>query len=243
VPHAYHDWVDRRRLKDTLSVYKVAITMHAPFTDLNPANPFEPVRGAVSRTLREFVDFAGELNAVRVTFHPGSVHSGALVPESLKDATELFRGMVKEAGTSLSINLENQARSHSPYHYPLGTDGESIDLLLSRVEGIQYTLDTGHAHVSGVSPMKLFERFKGKLTEVHLHDNRGEADEHLCPGEGTADLKGTMEKITPTDAFVCLEMNPFKYSAEEVVSAAKRLRDGKLFETRDRETSTARSNV
>lgn len=229
VPHAYHDWVDRKRLKDTLSTYSFTTTMHAPFTDLNPATPFEPVKGAIARTLKDFVKFATEMGAVRVTFHPGSVHNGALVRQSIEDAVKLLRILVKEADGSLAINVENQASSRSPYHFPLGSDIESMGVLLSSIEGTYHTLDAGHAHASGVDPFAFYNRFREKVTEVHLSDNGGAADEHLIPGHGTAKLREFLEEISKTDVFVCLELNPFKYLPEEVMAVAGRLKHGNLY--------------
>ncbi len=229
VPHAYHDWVDKKRLKDVLSTYSFTVTMHAPFSDLNPAAPFEPVRGAVTKTLKEFIRFADHLGASKVTIHPGSVHSNALVHKSVEDAAGLISQLVKEAGGRFDINVENQAKSRSEYHFPLGSDSESIEVLLSNIEGAGYTLDTGHAHVNGGDPIELYERFRQKLTEVHLSDNDRTADEHLIPGRGTAKLGELLERISGTDVLVCLELDPFKYSPEEVIRTGTELKRGSLF--------------
>ncbi len=219
VPHAYHGWVDKKRLKDVLSTYDFTVSMHAPFTDLNPATPFEPVKGAVTKTLRDFVRFSGDLGAVRVTFHPGSVHSGALVRQSIEDVVILLRELVQESNGSPVINIENQVRSRSHYHFPVGGEAESIDALLTSVPGTSYTLDTGHAHVSGDDPSRLLGRFRKDVSEVHLSDNDGSADEHLVPGRGTARLGEFVRMLEGTDILVCLELNPYKYSAEEVLNA------------------------
>ncbi len=228
VPHAYHDWVDKKRLKDTLSTYAFTTAVHAPFTDLNPATPFEPVKSAVAKTLKSYVKFAEHLGAVRVTLHPGSVHNGALVHQSMEDAVVLLRQLVKEADGTLQINVENQVSSRSPYHFPLGSNAEAISNLLSNVEGVHYTLDTGHAHVSGIDPLALFDRFSDSVTEVHFHDNGGNVDEHFVPGQGSAGLREFLGRVAATDAFVCLELNPFKYSPEEVIQTVDKLKRGTL---------------
>jgi sugar phosphate isomerase/epimerase len=224
VPHAYHGWVNKRQLKDVLSNYSFTVTMHAPFTDLNPATPFEPVKGAVTKTLKEFVNFASDVGAARVTFHPGSVHSGVLVPQSVEDVVGLLRQLVRESSGRLVINIENQARTHSHYDFPVGSDAESIITILANVEGSSYTLDSGHAHANGEEPLRVYERLKDSVTEVHLSDNNGKSDDHLIPGQGTANLKGLLDRIGGTDTLVCLELNPHKYAADEVLKAADELR-------------------
>ncbi|MFC2106618.1 sugar phosphate isomerase/epimerase family protein, partial [Candidatus Bipolaricaulota bacterium] len=42
------------------------------------------------------------------------------------------------------------------------------------------------------------ERYAGQLSHLHLHDNHGERDDHLLPGEGTVDwarVLGVLEEI------------------------------------------------
>ena len=225
VPHAYPDWTDRERLKDTLSTYDMTVTLHAPFTDLNLATPFQPIRGAVAKTLEEFVRFGANLGASLVTAHPGSVHNRALIPESASNSVEILRGMVKEAGGRLSVCIENQASSKSKYHFPLASTVESLELMLAEVEGTRFTLDTGHAHISGLDPLTLAVRAGSKLAEIHLHDNAGVKDDHLIPGEGTANFTGLFDKISQSDVLLCLELNPHRYSPERIMSAALEIKE------------------
>ena len=51
---------------------------------------------------------------------------------------------------------------------------------------LRFCFDTGHAHVeSGVGPG--FELMRERVVTTHIHDNRGEKDEHLLPYEGSID--------------------------------------------------------
>jgi len=225
IPHAYHEWVDRKRLKDLLSTYDASVTMHAPFTDLNPAVPFQPVKAAVTKTLGEFIRFGDYLSASRITIHPGSVNNEALVPKSVENAVSTLRELVRVSDGRLEVNAENQVKSQSPYHFPLGSNLESVDILLAEVEGVHLTLDTGHAHVSGIDPSALYERFQDVVTEIHLNDNNGSTDDHLSPGRGTARLKGVLEKLVGRDIAVCLELNPHVFEPDEVMREARALKE------------------
>ncbi|MBI3841154.1 MAG: sugar phosphate isomerase/epimerase, partial [Thaumarchaeota archaeon] len=118
------------------------------------------------------------------------------------------------------INIENQTKSKSRYHFPLASTEESIDLLLANVEGTRFTLDTGHAHVNNLDPLALSERVGPKLAEIHLNDNTGASDDHLIPGEGNAPLDKLLDRLAPTDALVCLELDPHRYDEEKVIRAA-----------------------
>lgn len=227
VPHAYPSWTDQRMIRDTLSPYRMTITTHAPFTDLNPASPFQPVKGAIEKTLEDFVDFSASLGASIVTMHPGSVHNEGLVGQSMASSMATLRKMVRAAGGRLKVNVENQAPSHSKYHFPLASTPESLGQILAEEEGLGFTLDSGHAHAAGASPAALAERFGSRLTEVHLSDNGGASDDHLIPGEGTADLQSLMNQIQGTDVLVCLELDPHRYSQDEAIRAAKAVKASK----------------
>jgi sugar phosphate isomerase/epimerase len=226
VPHAYPDWVEKGRIKDALSSYDMVLTMHAPFTDLNPSNPFQPMKGAVEQTLENFVKFSEYLGARIITVHPGSVHNEGLVPMSAQTSVGVLRKMVKSSEGRMKINAENMTRSKSKYHFPLGSTVESLELMLSDVEGLQFTFDTGHANVNGQNLASLAERFGPKLTEIHLNDNAGASDDHLIPGNGTANTQGVLEKVAGKDILVCLELDPHRYSPEEILRASTAIRNG-----------------
>lgn len=223
-PHAHPGWTDKKALKDALSTYNLLVTLHAPFTDLNPASPFQPVKGAVEKTLESFVSFGDYLGATIITIHPGSVHNEALVPTSAESSVGTLRKMVKVSGGRLTINVENQTKSKSKYHFPLASTGESLELILAEVERLGFTLDTGHAHVNGQSPLSLAQRAGPKLTEVHLSDNGGASDDHLIPGEGTADLNSLLHEISGKDILVCLELDPHRYTSDAVLHAASEIK-------------------
>jgi len=218
-PHALPGWVDKRALTEALSTYHMTITMHAPFTDLNPANPFQPVRGAVERALEEFVQFSDSLGARVITVHPGSVHNEAMVPDSAANAASVLHTMVKAADGRLAISVENQTKSKSKYHYPLGSTAESLRALVEAVDGLRFTLDTGHAHASAQVCDDFLQVAGPKLVEVHLSDNAGASDAHLVPGEGTASLGKLMGMLAGSDVFVCLELNPHIYAPQQVLAA------------------------
>lgn len=224
VPHAYPSWVAQETVRDALSPYDMTITMHSPFTDLNPASPFQPVKGSIERTLEDFVHYSASIGAKIVTVHPGSVHAEGLVNQSMSSSMAALRKMIRAAGGRLKINVENQTKSHSQYHFPLASTRESLDLILAEEEELGFTLDSGHAHAAGEDSAALAERFTSRLTEVHLSDNKGVSDDHLIPGEGTAGIAGLMKTIEGKDIFVCLELDPHRYSAAEVVRAATTVR-------------------
>lgn len=67
-------------------------------------------------------------------------------------------------------------------------------------DNVGICFDAGHCHAHFKDKFD-FEKFKNKIFAVHLHDNFGEADEHLIPFDGTADW-----------SWVCSGLNSAEYS-------------------------------
>jgi len=56
---------------------------------------------------------------------------------------------------------------------------------------LNFCFDIGHAHMTkGIAAE--FEIMKDRIRSTHIHDNDGESDSHLFPGQGTIDWKHAM---------------------------------------------------
>jgi len=52
-----------------------------------------------------------------------------------------------------------------------------------------FCLDVGHAHAfSGLAPRAWVQRLGPRIVHLHVHDNSGDDDRHLPPGEGSIDF-------------------------------------------------------
>lgn len=59
---------------------------------------------------------------------------------------------------------------------------------------VKFCFDIGHAHIEGgVEPG--LELLRDRVVSVHVHDNHGDKDEHLPPGEGTIDWDGAFRAL------------------------------------------------
>jgi len=91
--------------------------------------------------------------------------------------------------------------------------------------GLNYAFDTGHANMNeGVEPA--FELMKARIRSTHLHDNDGQADQHLFPFEsqgGTVDWKRTMELFrgTPGQFPLVLELKESPEIAHPIETAVR----------------------
>ena len=65
----------------------------------------------------------------------------------------------------------------------LGTPERLVQFLQYSRLGVKVCLDTGHAHLTqGLH--QAFEVLRPHIASTHVHDNRGEKDEHLMPFDG-----------------------------------------------------------
>ncbi len=81
----------------------------------------------------------------------------------------------------------------------------------TRLTNVKLCFDTGHAHLeSGVAAG--LEAIRDLVVTTHIHDNRGERDDHVLPYEGTIDWNSALAAL-PTDV-------PFVFELKEPAAAA-----------------------
>jgi sugar phosphate isomerase/epimerase len=78
----------------------------------------------------------------------------------------------------------------------LSRPGSLVNLIEEDLESaeIGICLDFGHAHMEG-DLVDAIEVASGHLAAVHVHDNRGRADDHLLPFEGTIDWPAALTAV------------------------------------------------
>jgi sugar phosphate isomerase/epimerase len=118
----------------------------------------------------------------------------------------LHLGMSNEAWTDAALEHSLTAIEHlKAFATPLGvkllienlrnevTTPERLLAILriGHFDSVGVCFDAGHANISEAGIAATFELLKGRIAEVHLHDNHGTKDEHLWPASGTERSKGT----------------------------------------------------
>jgi sugar phosphate isomerase/epimerase len=77
----------------------------------------------------------------------------------------------------------------------------------THLKDLKLCIDVGHAHMeTGVA--SAFELMRERLVTTHIHDNRGEKDEHLLPYEGTIDWDALLGMLStaPQELPIVLEL-------------------------------------
>jgi|APSaa5957512622_1039677.scaffolds.fasta_scaffold00284_14 sugar phosphate isomerase/epimerase/protein-tyrosine-phosphatase len=179
-----------RELKQTamdtgLAIYSVhAASCDAPLPGKNRWDRF-----GLDLT-KAYIDLAVDLGAQVVVVHSRPV------PE---DNAEEHTALLTEAFAELQefvlplpciIAWENLSRG-------LTADAHLAQLQALNPGAFGFVLDTGHAHIPGNTD-EFLAGCGQRLCDLHLHDNNGNADSHLLPGEGTFPWRGFIEKLTQT---------------------------------------------
>ena len=143
--------------------------------------------------LRREVDFVQSVGGRTLVIHP--VCLGLKRPGDRMDVSEIRRIAEYAAARDVRLAVENVRDSIWILDRVLdevGDDPEETNL------GI--CIDAGHAHLShdaGREPVcEYLERYADPMVHLHLHDNAGERDEHLAPGEGTIDWQRALATLT-----------------------------------------------
>ncbi len=179
------------KIKEIMETTHLAISVHAPFTDLNIGSLNDPIYRESIRQMQLCVTKAADITDV-VTIHPPGYVSpphGRLVPQKVWN---LHKEALREIGATgidtggVRVCLENMPKipdflcMEADEHYGM----------IEGVDGIHATVDLGgHANTTG--QVKSYLDCIGTATHMHIHDNRGRSDEHLALG-GQAALTGML---------------------------------------------------
>ena len=174
---------------------------------------------------RDEIDFAERVGARLLVLHP--ITLGLVDSSDRIDVPEILR--IAEYGGVRGVRLAVENVCDSVWMLDrvleeVGDDPESTNL------GI--CVDVGHAHMSrdaGRDPVSNYlERYAGQLVHLHLHDNHGQSDEHLVPGEGTIDWPRALRTVVEIgfSGTVVLEVHPTlgNSASEAIEQGLRRLR-------------------
>lgn len=173
-----------RHLGGTFANAGLAVTVHAPFLDLNPGAADPLVHRITARRYRQALQASLQLGARLVVFHPGyDVWRYGEQQQLWLDQNLKFWPPLLELAASggCRMTLENIF--------------EPEPLLLARLLNtlaspwLGHCFDVGHWRLfASVSTEDWFSSLGGQLLHLHLHDNFGVRDDHLPMGEGSIDF-------------------------------------------------------
>jgi len=189
----HFDYTDRANLRDIAGWFNTSgvslLSLHSPmFSDYEWGASGSPPVNVVDNDKRRRIDSMDEIKR--------AMEMAELLP---------FRFLVQHIGTG-SESWDPRKFDHAltalehlrAFARPLGitilvenmpnelSTPEKLDELLtaSHFDDVGVCFDVGHAHVMS-NVTDAFARLKPRIRSTHLHDNRGDRDAHLWPGDGT----------------------------------------------------------
>lgn len=181
-------------------------TFHAPFEELSPGARDEEARKLTVRRLRQAIGLAPVFRPLGIVLHGGYYDwLFDFAPERWLSAARRTFGEVAEAAEAVGVDLfvEN-VFDEVPDHL----------LALHRAVGskrLGFCFDAGHATLFSRLPVpKWLDAFGKNVREMHIHDNRGQRDDHLPAGEGSINFRGVLLAAIDAGASPILTIEPHR---------------------------------
>ena len=106
--------------------------------------------------------------------------------DAAMSSIEHLRAFAKPLGVRLLLeNIPNE----------MSTPDRLLELLhVAHFDDVGICFDLGHANIMS-NVAAAFETMRAQIWSTHVHDNQGQDDSHLWPGEGTIDWNNAMELL------------------------------------------------
>ena len=196
-------------------------TIHGPFMDLNPGSSEALLRQATMHRFRQALDAAAILKPLVMVLHPGydKWRYGSSQDSWLKNSIDNWQEVRDRAeALALTIAVENIFEE----------EPSTLRALLEAIDSpnIRHCFDVGHWNLFGTIGLEeWFGELGSFIAETHIHDNRGEKDDHAPLGEGDIDFDlffRLMEEYAP-DAAWTIEAHSREALERSLVNEIERL--------------------
>lgn len=169
-----------KELHTKLKDRNIPCTVHGPYMDLSPGGFDRSVRAITKDKLKRTAEIACLVDARACVCHPGydrwrfDGNQQLWLDGSIETWTEVL-GVAKDGPP---IVLENIFEEEPSTFIAL------FDYFKNK--NLWYCFDTGHFNLFSKVPLDTWlTPLKGRIKEVHLHDNHGTSDDHLPIGRGS----------------------------------------------------------
>ena len=172
--------------------------------------------------LKRVIDVADDLPYARLILHMGGARETA-DPRKRDAAFSSLEHLILHAHhAGVTICVENTMSEMGDPSYLRTFVDET------RLTGLRFNFDIGHANLSDFPDderlEKSFSPLRDLVSSVHLHDNRGEKDEHIPPYDGTIDWPAAIKLLkTAAEPNLPLVLELKEKTGPEAPSAAEQL--------------------
>lgn len=200
------DILTPQRRRDALALAQsldVQLIVHASFASINICFINEHTRAESVRQLKREIELAHDLESDVITIHPGTPcgHFRWYPKEYFWDMLKRSYAELLEFAEPLGVRIctENIDRCF------VGLD-EDVARIIEDMDSVHFglTFDFGHYNlIYNDLPLKertartraALERFRDRIWVLHIHDNRGQRDDHDALGTGEIDYDVLMPEV------------------------------------------------
>lgn len=203
LPMTQPDWKDWiKRQKELCDELGLPITQgHAHYYSSKQNREFTPLEREVhiSKMMRD-IEAAGICRIPWLVFHPATSYDSAGYSrrETLKNETERFKRFGEMAAKhGVGIAIENIGRTKSGDKLFGTTTEELLELLDCLGDDNLFGIcwDTGHGNLHKINQPEAIRQMGKRLKALHIHDNRGEKDEHQLPYLGNIEWEPLLRTL------------------------------------------------
>lgn len=181
--------------------YNLDYTLHCPLTDLNLSSFREKIRKVSLDFVEDIVKTADKVHANLVVLHPGYCVFKSDYEKATKSLITSLKGLNDiQKEYSINITIENMPS------YNMFMFREPNDEIMGNLGNLGITFDIGHSFLNNNIEDFLSDGIIEKIAHIHIHDNNGEFDEHLCVGNGKIDFEKYMPLLKKINCIKMIEM-------------------------------------
>jgi len=199
-------WYEKiKQHKKIIEKFSGRISIHGPFVGIRQTHRDYLLKEAVKKRMQMTYEMAKELKPQVLVMHSGingDIKKWNLEDFWLEETTNFWKKEIKRyENDGIKIVIENLVE-------------ETPEILIELCDAVNsdffaLCLDTGHMNVfSELSPSDWTKKMGNRLQYVHLHDNKGESDEHLPIGKGNIDFDNFFNSVkNRDDIIIALELD------------------------------------
>lgn len=184
---------ETKTFKSLLRQRELAVDwLHAPFYQPTLYVADSEKRAVSMGAIKTSITIASELEAetIIVHTHDPDFPKDFMNDDTFKRLSSAFSALVDFAQPyGVKVAIENLEEPYSQ---------ELLDKLLAEINGLAFCFDIGHAFLGKTMDYYL-PKYIDRLSALHIHDNHGEKDEHLIPGQGLIDFNSFFRMLKAYD--------------------------------------------
>ena len=179
--------------------YNLKYTLHCPITDLNISSYREKIRKVSLDFIKDILNTAIEINAKLIVLHPGYSVFKSDYNKSLSSLIKSLKELNKiQEEYGIQITIENMPS------YDMFMFRHPEKSIIENLEELKITFDIGHSFLN--NNIQNFLELSDLIAHIHIHDNNGVFDEHLCIGKGKINFNNFKKDLKRINCIKMIEL-------------------------------------